>query len=93
MAEVTLKIPTPLQPYTDGRRSIAVAADDVAGALDAAAAQHPALVRQIRSRDGAVRPYVNLFVRNTDIRELDGQHTALADGDEIVVMPSVAGGR
>ncbi len=93
MAEVTLKIPTPLQPYTEGRRGITVSADDVAGALDAAATVHPALGQQIRSRDGALRPYVNLFVRNTDIRELDGQHTQLAEGDEIIVMPSVAGGR
>jgi len=93
MPEVTLKIPTPLQPYTDGRRSIAVRADDIAGALDATAAEHPALGQQIRSRDGTIRPYVNVFVRNTDIRELDGQQTLLADGDEVVVMPSVAGGR
>ena len=93
MAQVTLKIPTPLQPYCDGQRALAVEAGDVAGALDAAGEQHPALVQQIRSRDGALRPYVNLFVGNTDIRQLDGQSTALTDGDELVIMPSVAGGR
>lgn len=92
MPIVTLRIPTPLQPYSDGNAALALQAASVAEALEAAAAQYPALVQQILTRDGEVRRYVNVFVRRSDIRELDGLATALDDGDEIIVMPSVAGG-
>jgi len=92
MGQITFKIPTPLQPYADGRGQIPVEAGDVSSALDALAEAHPALVQRIRARDGSLRPYVNLFVGSTDIRQIDGPSTALADGDEVVVMPSVAGG-
>lgn len=92
MAEVTLHIPTPLQPYADGHATLALEADTVAQLLDRAAAQYPPLVQRIRTRDGALRPYVNVFVRRTDIRQLDGLDTRLGDGDEVIVMPSVAGG-
>lgn len=92
MAHVTLRVPTPLQPYADGRREIAVQAATVNALLDTVAADHEPLIQRIRTRDGALRPYVNIFVRQTDIRELDGLDTALHDGDEVIVMPSVAGG-
>jgi len=92
MAHVTLRVPTPLQPYADGRREIAVQAATVNALLDTVAADHESLIQRIRTRDGALRPYVNIFVRRTDIRELDGLDTELHDGDEVIVMPSVAGG-
>jgi len=92
MAEVTLRIPIPLQPYAEGRGQIALEASDVGEAFDRAAGEHEALVQRIRTRDGALRPYVNVFVRRTDIRHLHGLETALRDGDEVIVMPSVAGG-
>lgn len=92
MAEVTLRIPTPLQPYADGHAELTLEAETVAQLLDGVGAQYPPLVQRIRARDGTLRPYVNVFVRRTDVRQLDGQATRLADGDEVVVMPSVAGG-
>lgn len=92
MARATLRIPTPLQPYADGRGEIPVEADSVGEALGRVAEEHDTLVQKIRGRDGALRPYVNVFVRRTDIRALNGLATRLADGDEIIVMPSVAGG-
>ena len=92
MAEVTLRVPTPLQPDTGGRDEIALEATRIADLLDRVAENHPSLVQRIRTRDGGLRPYVNVFVRRTDIRELDGLATELQDGDEVIVMPSVAGG-
>ena len=92
MARVTLRLPTPLRPYADGRPEVAVDADTVREALDALAADYGPLIQQIRTRDGALRPYVNVFVRQTDIRSQDGLETHLDDGDEIIIMPSVAGG-
>lgn len=93
MAEVTLRLPTPLQPYADGRDALAARAERVGELLDRVGEDHAALVQRIRTRDGALRPYVNVYVRRTDVRELDGLDTALQDGDEVIVMPSVAGGR
>jgi len=92
MARVTLRIPTPLQPYADGRGEMELDADTVDELLDRVGDAHPALVQRIRTRDGTLRPYVNIFVRRTDIRSLYGLATRLADDDEVIVMPSVAGG-
>ncbi len=92
MPQITLRIPTPLQPYAGQRRVLTFEAATVAELLDRVAAEHEPLAIRIRARDGSLRPYVNLFVRQTDIRELDGLATELAEGDEVIVVPSVAGG-
>ncbi|MDZ7829898.1 MAG: MoaD/ThiS family protein [Halofilum sp. (in: g-proteobacteria)] len=92
MPEASLRIPTPLQPFTDGSAEIAVDADTVGAAIARAGEQYPPLLHQVLTRDGQVRRYVNVFVRQQDIRQLDGLDTPLENGDEIIVMPSVAGG-
>lgn len=92
MARVTLHIPTPLRPHAGGNAALSLEATSVREVLEQAGEQYPALVQQILTRDGAVRRYVNIFVRGEDIRSLDGLATQLHDGDEAIVMPSVAGG-
>ena len=92
MPKVTLRIPTPLQPHADGNARLEIEASSVQEALERAGERDPSLLQQILTRDGAVRRYVNVFVRGQDIRNLDGLATELGDGDEVIVMPSVAGG-
>lgn len=92
MPTVTLRIPTPLQPHAGGSARLTLEAASVREALERAGEQYPALVQQILTRDGEVRRHVNIFVRRNDIRRLDGLATRLQDDDEIIVMPSVAGG-
>ncbi len=92
MPTVALRIPTPLQPHADGSARLTLEAASVREALERAGEQYPALVQQILTRDGEVRRHVNIFVRRNDIRRLDGLATRLQDDDEIIVMPSVAGG-
>jgi molybdopterin synthase sulfur carrier subunit len=92
MPAVTLRLPVPLQSLAEGQPELAGEAATVGALLDEVGARYPALMQRIRSRDGALRPYVNVFVRRTDIRHLDGQDTPLEEGDEVVIMPSVAGG-
>ena len=92
MPTVTLRIPTPLQPHAEGNAQLELEAASVQEALYRAGERYPALVQQILTRDGAVRRYVNVFVRQQNIRNLDGLATELGDGDEVIVMPSVAGG-
>lgn len=92
MTTVMLRIPTPLQPHAGGNARLTLEAATVREALERAGEFHPALVQQILTRDGEVRRYVNIFVHQQDIRTLDGLATQLDDDDEIIVMPSVAGG-
>lgn len=92
MPEITLRIPTPLQPHAGGNAALSLEAASVGEMLEQASERYPALVQQILTRDGEVRRYVNIFVRRQDIRSLDGLKTRLNDGDEVIVMPSVAGG-
>ena len=77
MPEVTLRIPTPLQSFTDGVSQLPVEADSVDAALARAGERYPALVRQILARDRTVRRYVNIYVRRQDNRQLDGLDGAL----------------
>lgn len=92
MARVTLRVPTPLQVHCDGKRQMEMEARSVRELLDRVGEIHDALARCVVTRDGQLRPHVNVFVRRRDIRELNGLDTELTDGDEVIVMPSVAGG-
>ena len=92
MAEVTLRLPTPLQSFADGAGEIRAEAESLSQLLDQLEERYPPLVQRIRARDGSLRPHVNIFVRRTDVRQLDGLATRLQNGDEVIVMPSVAGG-
>lgn len=92
MVQVTLLVPSPLRAHADGHSEVRVEAVSVGGALHAARARHEQLVQRVLTRDGQLRPFVNLFVRNQDVRALDGLDTALNDGETVVIVPSVAGG-
>ena len=85
-------IPTPLRPYTDNQATVEVEAQTVGEALAALAARHPGLRRHLYSDDGKLRSFVNVYVNDDDIRYLDREATALAAGDVISIVPSVAGG-
>ena len=91
----TLRLPGSLAELAGGSRTLDLELPDgadVAGLLDAVAAQHPALVRRFRDETGAVRRFVNVYVGDTDIRHADGLATPVHDGDVVHVLPSVAGG-
>ena len=60
--------------------------------LDAVAASHPALERRIRDEQGALRPHVNLFVGDDDVRHLGGSDAVLHAGDEVTVLAAISGG-
>jgi len=89
---IKIELPDALRPLADGAREIAVEAGNVAEALDELGRLHPEARLRILTRGGQVRPHVNLFVRERDIRSGDGLATVLEDGDSLLVVPSVAGG-
>lgn len=88
---VTVKIPAQLRSVTDGEGEIEVDGDTVGAALDAVFAAHTDLRERI-TEDGTLRRFVNVYVSGEDIRFQDGLETTLKDGDEVTILPAVAGG-
>jgi molybdopterin converting factor small subunit len=88
----TLSIPSPLLSYTDGARSIDLQSADVGSAIHELITRYPALNGHLFTEDGSLRPYVNLFLNDEDVRYLRGLETELADKDKLSIIPSIAGG-
>ncbi|MGH2973496.1 MAG: ubiquitin-like small modifier protein 1 [Solirubrobacterales bacterium] len=88
---VTVKIPAQLRAVTDGAGEIEVDGGTVGEALDAVFDQHDDLRERI-TQDGGLRRFVNVYVSGEDIRFQDGLDTPLTDGDEVTILPAVAGG-
>ena len=88
----TLRIPSPLRPYADGVSELEIQAKNVGQAIEELTEKYPALHTHIFSEEGELRPFVNLFLNEEDIRHLDGRETPLKDGDKLMILPSIAGG-
>lgn len=91
-AQAILMIPSALRVHSDGRGRLPVHARTVGEALQLAGQEHESLLQHILTRDGQLRPFVNIFVRQEDVRHLHGLETRLREGDMVMVVPSVAGG-
>ncbi|HTW59234.1 MAG TPA: ubiquitin-like small modifier protein 1 [Terriglobales bacterium] len=85
-------IPTPLRQYVGKQAFVEVSGSTVAEAMTALVAQHPDLRKHLYTDDGKLRAFVNLYVNDEDIRYLQKEATALKDGDNISIVPSIAGG-
>lgn len=88
----TLKIPTPLRSYTSGQAEIAVSGANIAQAMDSLVEEFPALKPHLYNDDGQLRPFVNLFVGENNIRDLQGLATPLDENARVILIPSIAGG-
>ena len=87
-----LKIPTPLRTYTDGQSEIPVQGGTVGQALEDLTMRYPALRQHLFNGKDELRPFVNLFLNEEDIRHLQGVETPLEEGDRLLLIPSIAGG-
>jgi MoaD family protein len=88
---IQVKIPTQLRPATDGAPTAEVDGTTVGEVLDALYVRFGELKTRIAD-DGGLRRFVNVYVGGEDIRFLDGLDTPVSDGDEITILPAVAGG-
>ena len=88
---VTVKIPTQLRAATDGEATAAVDGSTVGEVLDALYERYGELRSRI-AEDGGLRRFVNVYVGGEDIRFLEGLDTHVSDGDEVTILPAVAGG-
>lgn len=89
----TLKIPTPLRAYAGGQAAVNVQGQKVGEALADLTAQYPNLRQHIFNEAGELRPFVNLFINDEDVRYLDGVDTELQESDLLRIIPSIAGGK
>lgn len=91
-APITIHIPTPLRAYTDEQATATVEAATVGAALRALVDHYPELDANLYTDDGTLRSFVNIYLGDEDIRHLDGPDTVLEAGDELSIVPSIAGG-
>ena len=87
-----VRIPTPLRKLTNNEEVIEVDAATVGGAIDELQSKFPGFRERLLDEAGEVRRFVNVYVNEEDIRFLANKETALKDGDEISIIPAIAGG-
>ena len=89
---IVVRIPTPLRRLTDGQDKVDVDGDSLGGVIDAMNEQYPGIRERICDDQGQLRNFVNVYINGEDVRFLQGLETATTDGDEVSVVPAVAGG-
>ena len=89
---VTVRIPTPLRRLTQNQPEVEAEGDTVESLIENLEANYPGIKERICDEAGNVRRFVNIYLNDEDIRFLDGNATAVKDGDEISVIPAIAGG-
>jgi len=89
---VTVRIPTPLRKITGGSDEVSIEGTNITEILAALEAAHPGIKERICEEDGTLRKFVNLYVNDEDIRFKDNMATVLKDGDELSIVPAIAGG-
>jgi molybdopterin synthase sulfur carrier subunit len=90
---IRVQIPTALRRLTGGAATVDCSAKTLAELLDDLGRQHPDLNRHLRDDAGELRPFVNVYVNEEDIRFLGGISYQFQEGDEVMLVPSIAGGR
>jgi sulfur-carrier protein len=87
-----VRIPTPLRKLTNNEELVEVTADTIGGAFAELQTRYPGIADRLLDESGAVRRFVNVYVNEEDIRFLQNQETPLKDGDEVSIIPAIAGG-
>ena len=90
---ITIFIPTPLRRFAGENTSVNVQANNVAEAIRSLISVHPSLTPYIYDEQEQIRKHVRLYLGEDDIREKDGISTLLKDGDELSIIPAIAGGK
>jgi sulfur-carrier protein adenylyltransferase/sulfurtransferase len=90
---VTVSIPTPLRSFTGGHDAVELAGATVGEVLNGLLTTHTGLKRHLVQEDGRLRTFVNLYLNDTDIRQLASTATPVHEGDVLTIVPSIAGGR
>ena len=89
---VKIRIPTPLQKLTGNEGEVEVQGASVKAALAALEEKYPGMRERLYDDKGALRRFINFYLNDEDIRFLKSEETALKDGDELSIVPAIAGG-
>ena len=90
---VSVKLPTALRPFAGQQESVAVDGKTTGEVLDTLFAKHEGLKKQLLTPEGKLRNFVNVYVNEDDMRDLKGLNTPVKDGDALLIVPAIAGGR
>jgi molybdopterin synthase sulfur carrier subunit len=90
---VLVRIPTPLRTITKGSAEVQAKGDTVADLVENLESQFPGLRERLVDDGGEIRRFINIYVNEEDIRFLQGKTTTLKDGDQVSIVPAIAGGR
>ena len=89
---VRVRIPTPLRRFTGGAEEVGVGGATIASAIEDLEGQFPGIKERLCDEQGRVRRFVNIYVNGDDIRFLSSLETPVKDGDEVSIVPAIAGG-
>ncbi len=89
---VKVRIPTPLMKLTDNQSEVMAEGNTVAELLNNLEAQFSGIKDRICEENGTPRRFINIYLNEEDIRFLDGEKTSVKDGDEVSIIPAIAGG-
>jgi len=90
---VRVRIPIPLQPLTNSQPEVEATGETLRQVLADLELRYPGMQQRLYDNEGRLRRFVNVYVNDQDIRFLQGEDTALAEGDEVSIVPAIAGGR
>ncbi len=89
---VTVRIPTPLRKLTGGADEVSIEGATVGAMIDNLEAAHAGMKERLCDEKGEIRRFVNVYLNDEDVRFLNGRDTELKDGDEVSIVPAIAGG-
>ena len=89
---VDVRLPTVLRAQAGGRSSVTVEGSTIGDVLQTLVAEYPGMAGQLLSDDGTLHKFVNVYVNDDDVRYLSALDTPVKDGDEVSLLPAVAGG-
>jgi molybdopterin converting factor small subunit len=90
---IKVVLPTAFTRHTDGKKQLDSSAANLPALLTEIDTAFPALATQIKDENGKLRKFINIYINDEDIRFLGGDSYAFQDGDEVMLIPSIAGGR
>lgn len=91
-AKAKVRIPTPLRKLTKEQETVTAGGANIGQLLDDLEKQFPGIKERLCDDQGQLRRFVNVYLNDEDIRFLQGQQTAIKDGDEVSIVPAIAGG-
>ena len=89
---IKVRIPTPLMKLTDNQSEVSAEGETIADIINNLENQFNGIKDRICEENGAPRRFINIYVNEEDIRFLEGEKTVVKDGDEISIIPAIAGG-